>query len=157
MRHIYDTIKYSKNNTTDYFFKSHNSQKVNEAYNGSLITRGVHDHGMNILFLLHTSGFDLLQENEKKEAEIAREEILCAILYLESLDKARFDELKKHVDDYFVLNKVEYTRTVTAVKSILLNYQPNYNSNEIINPKGSETSSCLHNTVKLGKTRATEK
>ena len=54
--------------------------------------------------------------------------MLCAILYLEISDKARFAELKKRIKNDYVLNKAEYTRTVTAVKSLLLNYQPNYNS-----------------------------
>ena len=55
--------------------------------------------------------------------------MLCAILYLENSDKARFSDLKKCVENDYVLNKVEYPRTFTAVQSLLLNYQPNYNSN----------------------------
>ena len=54
--------------------------------------------------------------------------MLCAVLYLENSDKARFSELKKRVENDYVLNKAEHPRTVTAVQILLLNYQPNYNS-----------------------------
>ena len=54
--------------------------------------------------------------------------MLCAILYLKNLDKDMFSYLKKRIKNDYVLNKVEYPNTVTAVKSLLLNYQPNYNS-----------------------------
>ena len=54
--------------------------------------------------------------------------MLCAILYLENSDKARFADLKKRVENDYVLKKAEYPRTVTAVQSLLLNYQPTYNS-----------------------------
>ena len=54
--------------------------------------------------------------------------MLCAILYLENSDRARFADLKKRVENDYVLNKAEYPRTVTTVQSLLLNYQPNYNS-----------------------------
>ena len=55
--------------------------------------------------------------------------MLCAILYPENSDKARFYNLNNFVEDYYVLKNVEYQSTMTAVQSILLNYQPNYNSN----------------------------
>ena len=83
---------------------------------------------MNIRFPLHNTGFDYLQEGEKKEAEKAGEEMLCGILYLENSDKARFADFKKRIENNYVLNKAEYPRTVTAVQSLLLNYQTNYNS-----------------------------
>ena len=54
--------------------------------------------------------------------------MLCAILNLENSDKARFSDLKKRIENYHVLRKAEYPRTVTAVHSLLLNYQPKYNS-----------------------------
>ena len=54
--------------------------------------------------------------------------MLCAILYLENSDKARFVDLKKRIKNDYVLNKAEYPMTVTSVQSILINYQPNYNS-----------------------------
>ena len=54
--------------------------------------------------------------------------MLCAILYLENSDKARFSDLKKRIENDYVLNKAEYPRTVTAVHILLLNYQLNYNS-----------------------------
>ena len=103
-------------------------KKVNEACDGSLITKGVQEHGMKIRFPFQNTGFDYLQEGEKNEAEKAGEEMLCAILYLENSDKARFADLKKRIENDYVLNKAEYPRTLTAVQSLLLNYQPNYNS-----------------------------
>ena len=55
--------------------------------------------------------------------------MLCTILYLENLDKSSFSDLKKCVENDYVLNKAEKPRTVTAVESLLLNYKPNYKSN----------------------------
>ena len=52
---------------------------------------------MKIIYPLHINGFEILEDNHKKEAEIEREEILCAILYLENPDKVRFYDLKKRV------------------------------------------------------------
>ena len=51
-------------------------------------------------------------------------------LYLDNSDKPRFAGLKKRVENYYVLSKAEHPRTVTSVKSLLLKYQPNYNSNK---------------------------
>ena len=73
-------MQYVNEKTTDYLFRLRNAQKINEACNGSIITRAVPEHRMKILFPLHTTRFDSLQENEKKEAEITREEILYATL-----------------------------------------------------------------------------
>ena len=55
--------------------------------------------------------------------------MICTILYLENSDKDIFSDLKKRIENYYVLNKAEYPRTVTAVQGILLNHQPNYNYN----------------------------
>ena len=79
-RLLYNTMQYASENKTDYLIRFCNSQKVNEACDGSLITKGVQEHGMKIRFPLHNTGFDYLQEDEKKEAEGVGEEILCAIL-----------------------------------------------------------------------------
>ena len=38
-RRLYNTMQYANNNTTDYLFSFYNAQKVNEACDGSLITR----------------------------------------------------------------------------------------------------------------------
>ena len=54
--------------------------------------------------------------------------MLCTILYMENSDNARFADLKKCIENDYVLIKAEYPRTVTAVQSLLLNYQHNYNS-----------------------------
>ena len=67
--------------------------------------------------------------------------MLCAVLYLENSDKARFANLKKRVENDYVLNKAEYPRMVTPVHSLLLNYQPNYNSH--INPQSNGVSNQL--------------
>ena len=61
-------MHYASDNTTDYLVSLRNAQKVNEAFDGSLVTKGVQEHGMNIRFPLHNTGFDSLQEDEKKEA-----------------------------------------------------------------------------------------
>ena len=55
--------------------------------------------------------------------------MLCTIIYLENLEKSRFANPKKRVKNDYILNKAEYPRTVTAVQSLLLIYQNNYNSN----------------------------
>ena len=92
-RHLYNTMHYANKKTTDYLAGFRNSQKVIEGCNGSLITRGVQEHGMKILFPFHNTGFDYLQEGENKEAEKSGEEILCAILYIDNSYKARFYNL----------------------------------------------------------------
>ena len=61
-------MQYASDNITDYLVSLRNAQKVNEAFDGSLVTKGVQEHGMNICFPLHNTGFDSLQEDEKKEA-----------------------------------------------------------------------------------------
>ena len=48
---------------------------------------------MKIIFPLYNTGFDSLQEYEKKWAEKAGEEMLCPILYLENSYKASFSDL----------------------------------------------------------------
>ena len=62
--------------------------------------------------------------------------MLCAIIYLENSDKSGFADLKKRVENDYVLNKSEYPRTVTSVHILLLNYQPNYNSNRNFQSNG---------------------
>ena len=87
-------MQYANENTTNYLFRFRNEQKVNESYNRSLLTKGVQEHGMKFLFPSYNTGFDSLQEDDKKESEKAGEEILCAILYMENSDKTRFADLK---------------------------------------------------------------
>ena len=55
--------------------------------------------------------------------------MLCEILYIDNSDKSRFADLRKLVENDYVLNKAEYPRTVTAVQILLLKYQPNSNYN----------------------------
>ena len=85
---------------------------------------------MKIIFPFHTDGFDSLKENEKKEADMPGKETLCAILYIENLDKSMFADLKKRVENDYVLNKAEYPSNVNTVQGLLLNYQPKYNCNK---------------------------
>ena len=108
-------MQYANKNITDYLVRFRNAQKSNESCNGSLITKGVKEHGMKILFPWHNTGFDSLQEYVKKKAEKLGEEMLCAILYLDNSDKSRFANLKKSVENDYVLNKAEYQRTVTIL------------------------------------------
>ena len=67
--------------------------------------------------------------DEKKVVGTTEKEMLCAILYLESLDKSRSSDLKKRVDNDYVLSKAEYPSTFLTLQILVLNYQPNYNSN----------------------------
>ena len=80
---------------------------------------------IKVHYQLHTNAFDALLYDENKEAEKTGEEMICAILYLEKFDKSRFSDLKKRVKNDSVLNKEKYMKTLTTVKSLLLNYQPN--------------------------------
>ena len=52
--------------------------------------------------------------------------MLYTTLYLKNSYKSRFSDMKNCVEKSYVLNKSEYTNTVTAVQNILLNYQTNY-------------------------------
>ena len=54
--------------------------------------------------------------------------MICAILYLENTDKSRFSDLKNHIENNYFFKKAEYPGTVTVLQSLLLNYQPNYNT-----------------------------
>ena len=53
-------MKNSNENTTDYLVMFRNDHKVNEACNRSLISRGVKEHGMKILYPINVTGFDAL-------------------------------------------------------------------------------------------------
>ena len=66
-RRLYNTMQYANENTTDYSVRFRNAEKVNESCNRILITKGVQEHGVKILFPLHNTGFGSLQEDEKKE------------------------------------------------------------------------------------------
>ena len=72
-RRLYNTMQYANENITDYLIRFRNIQRVNEACDGSLITKGVQEHGTNISFPLHNTEFDSLQEYKKEEAEKAGE------------------------------------------------------------------------------------
>ena len=61
-------MQYANDNTTNYLVRFRNAQKVDEACNGILITKGVQEHGMNILFPLHNNVFDSLKQDKKRES-----------------------------------------------------------------------------------------
>ena len=88
---------------------------------------------------------------------MAGEETLCEILYLKKLDQDIFADLKKRVENYYVLKKSEYPSMVTKVQIQMLNYQHNYNSNRNSYSSGVINHLMLRNAVKLGTTRVTEK
>ena len=75
--------------------------------------------------------------------------MLCAILYLEKSDRARFSDLKKGIESDYVLDNNYYPRTVTTVQSLILNYQPNYNSNRQYQSNGVSNKLIF---VQCGKT-----
>ena len=114
-------MKYVRETTTDYMFRLRKAQKVNEACNGILTTQVVQENGMKIFLPIRTTGFETIQDYEKKEVEKPGEEMLCAILYIGNSDKARFSDLKKRVENNYVLNKTHCPRTVNAVYRLLLN------------------------------------
>ena len=68
---MYKKIHHTNENRNNYLVRLHNSQRVKEACNVSLITRGFQEHGMKILYPLHVTGFDKLSDYDKKEAETA--------------------------------------------------------------------------------------
>ena len=68
-RRLYKTMQYANDNRPNYVVKFGNARKFNESCNGSLIAKGVQEHGMNIIFPLQNTVFYFLQEDEKKEAE----------------------------------------------------------------------------------------
>ena len=55
--------------------------------------------------------------------------MLFNTLYLGNSAKDKFDDIKKRVKNGYVLNKAEYPRDVTGVQNLLLDYQPDNNSN----------------------------
>ena len=129
-------MHHADDDMTKYLFRFRNSQKLNELCHRRPIIRGGQEHGMNILYPLHFTGFDVLKDHDNKESEISGEKMLCAILYLENSDKTRFSDLKKRVDDDYILNKSEQPRTVTALQSLILNDQTTYNYNSEYQSKG---------------------
>ena len=70
---------------------------------------------MKILYPLNVTGFDALSDDEKKEAYTEGEEIICAILYLENTDKARFNDIKKQADNDLFQPKTDLFSTRTLI------------------------------------------
>ena len=60
-RRLYNTMQYANKNTTDYLVGLLYAYKVNEDFNGILITRFVQEHGINILFPLHNTVFESMR------------------------------------------------------------------------------------------------
>ena len=65
---MHNIMQYANENATYYLVIFRDADKGNEACDGSLITKGVQEHGMKILFPLQNTVFDYIQEYEKKEA-----------------------------------------------------------------------------------------
>ena len=65
-RQLYNTIQYTNENITDYLVRFRNTRKVDDACDGSLISRVVHEHGMSILYTLHVTSFDVILYYNKK-------------------------------------------------------------------------------------------
>ena len=70
--------------------------------------------------------------------------------------KPVFPKLLKRDENYYVLNKAEYQRTVTSVHSLLLNYQPKYNFNRNYQSNGVSNHLMFAQRGKLCTTKATE-
>ena len=70
---LYNTTHYTNGNKTNYLFRFSNAQKVKESCNGSIISRRFKEHRIKILYPLHVTGFDMMLDGDKKEAETARE------------------------------------------------------------------------------------
>ena len=77
--------------------------------------------------------------------------MLYAILYLEKSDEARFSDLKKSVENNYVLDNVENPRTVTVVQSLLLNCQPKYIYNRQSQSNGVRNQLFLRSIGNLGR------
>ena len=58
---------------TNFLVRYCNVQKANDSCNGILITRGVQEYEINIIYPLHVTVFDALLDNDKKEADTAGE------------------------------------------------------------------------------------
>ena len=79
------------------------------------------------------------------------------ILYIKNSDKESFSKLKKHVKNDYIMNKLDYPKTVTVVQSLTLNYQHNYNSNSNPNPKVLAIKWSSLNVGKPGMMKAKQK
>ena len=59
-RRLYNTTKNTDDNTANYLVRFQNTQKENEACNGSFISRRFQEHGTKILYPLHVTRFNVL-------------------------------------------------------------------------------------------------
>ena len=66
-------MQHAIKNTSDYLVRFCNVQKVNGECNGIMITRGVQEHGMEILYPLYVTGFEALQSEKNNEVDLAGE------------------------------------------------------------------------------------
>ena len=76
--------------------------------------------------------------------------MIGAIIYLENSYKPSFYDLKRRVDNGYILNKAEYPRNGTAVQSLILNYQSNYNSNRQYQSQGVSNQLMFSQRGKTG-------
>ena len=79
------------------------------------MSKEVQDHGIEILYPLHGTGFEIMEDDGKKEAETTGEYILCSILNLKNFDNDIFSDLNKCVKNDYVMKKPEHPKTVTSV------------------------------------------
>ena len=63
---------------------------------------------MKVQHPLHTTGFDTVLDDEKKDLEKTVKYIICAIIYFKISNKAIFADLKKYAKNDYVLSKEEY-------------------------------------------------
>ena len=83
---------------------------------------------MKIFFPIYTTGFDPLQVDEKKRQKHQDRKCYAQSSTLKT-QKIQISDLKKRVENIYILNKAEYPRYVTTLQILPLNYQPNHNSN----------------------------
>ena len=105
---------------------------------------------MNILYPFHVTGFGTLLDGDNKETETSREYILCYVLYLDNSYKYRFADLNKCVGNDYVLKNSLYPRTINLVQILLLNCQPNYNSNSQSQYQGVRNQPMFTQSGKTG-------
>ena len=78
---MYNSMQYTNNNNTEYLIRFRNTQKVNEACNGSLITRGVYK-SMGKIFHSHISVLDLIIYRKTIIRRKRRKERKCSWVFV---------------------------------------------------------------------------
>ena len=76
---------------------------------------------MGIIYPLYLTGFLTHYRTMTIRSRIYQEKKCSAQSYIFKTEIPRFSDLKKRVENDYVLNKAEYPRTVTAVQSLIKN------------------------------------